>query len=180
MSWEEYERGNELAAQGEQMARWAGNLLEVWGEENFRDLNRRVYKSTDCGAYVCLLLWADSPVWSGDQRLADIKPGDVKAIGVGSIVEGTDAAVEPDWLYLTDYLNLWEADYPEAESEDELDTKIATKLCDDFDKVVEAVEHAARDIWNETHGCDDCWKGHRVDESIDPDCESCGGDGVIR
>jgi hypothetical protein len=71
-------------------------------------------------------------------------------IRIGSIVEGTDAEVTPVELL-----------YP------------FTK--DDLDKAIERVEIEASHIWDETHGCDDCG----MDGAINPNCESCHGQGTI-
>jgi hypothetical protein len=49
-----------------------------------------------------------------------------------------------------------------------------------FDKAVEQADKDGCDLWNETHGCENC-KTEEVDgqKPIDPRCESCHGDGQI-
>ena len=160
MSWEEYERGQEMAAMGEVMASHLQALLDERGDEGFARMNRSLYRYTVCGAYLGLRLWGGEFVWSHDKRLPTIRPGDVQSIGVGTIVEGTDAAPEMEWLDLLTY----------AEDED------ASRLIADFDAAVQRIEDAAQDIWNETHGCDECVKHGGT--AVDPNCPSCGGEGV--
>lgn len=79
--------------------------------------------------------------------------GTRKVFRVGSIVEGTDAEVCPETVPLP---------------------------CtgDQIDKAIACVESAADDIWNETHGCEDC-NDDDHDHRINPECASCGGDGVM-
>jgi len=49
-----------------------------------------------------------------------------------------------------------------------------------WDGAVQAVEDEAKEIWDNTHGCDDCgpeeWDGSRP---INPNCKSCKGEGAI-
>ena len=72
---------------------------------------------------------------------------------VGSIVEGTDAEVFPETVVL-----------PCTGAQ--------------IDKAIACVESAADDIWQETHGCDDC-NTDEHDHRINPECGSCGGDGAM-
>jgi hypothetical protein len=72
---------------------------------------------------------------------------------VGSIVEGTDAEIDADPVYL-----------PCSE--------------DDLDAAVKYVEDEATSIWNETHGCEGCNDGS-YGGTVDPDCKSCGGHGAV-
>ena len=159
MSEIEYERQQEEAWLAQTMAEHLQALLDERDAEDFARLNRQLYKYTDCGAYLGIILWGGEPVWSHDKRLPTIRPGDVQSIGVGTIVEGTDAAPEMEWLNLTDY----------AEDED------ASRLIADFDRAVQTIEDAADDIWMDTHGCDDCG----TDGSVNPGCTSCLGEGVV-
>lgn len=164
MTWEQHVMGEEQAAMGQAMAEHLQALLDHEDARDFRDLNRDLYKYTDCGAYLTLRLWDGAPVWSHDTRLPTIKVGDVASIGVGSIVEGTDMAPEDEWLDLLTY----------AEDED------ASRLISDWGAAVQRIEDAAHDIWMETHGCESCGPlneyGYR---SVDPDCPKCDGDGII-
>ena len=79
-----------------------------------------------------------------------------KGIIVGSIVEGCDHGTEAH-----------ELNYPFE--------------IDCFWKALESVEKEAEEIWNDTHGCEDCG-----DECVDtgytpinPECKSCEGEGII-
>jgi hypothetical protein len=72
---------------------------------------------------------------------------------VGSIVEGVDAEVFPETVVL-----------PCTGAQ--------------IDQAIECVEFAANDLWQDTHGCDEC-NTDEHDHRINPDCESCGGDGAM-
>ena len=69
---------------------------------------------------------------------------------VGSIVEGTDAEVTASPVYLP------------CEAKD-------------LDDAVQYIEDETSLVWNQTHGCDDCG----MDGGINPDCETCGGEGEV-
>lgn len=71
-------------------------------------------------------------------------------VTVGSIVEGADEVAESVTLV-----------FPFNSEE--------------FDEAVKAVEADAERIWNETHGCENC----STYPAVDPDCETCKGDGEI-
>lgn len=45
----------------------------------------------------------------------------------------------------------------------------------EFDAEVEAADQDGNALWNQTHGCDDCG----LDGAVNPDCKSCGGDGIV-
>lgn len=71
-------------------------------------------------------------------------------LGVGGYCEGVDGQPEPHWMK-----------YPFTGCE--------------FDVIVAAADSDGCDLWNNTHGCDDCgWDG-----AINPDCLSCKGEGVV-
>ncbi len=44
-----------------------------------------------------------------------------------------------------------------------------------FDEALTLCDAEADELWNATHGCDDC----ALDGAINPECPSCGGDGAI-
>lgn len=69
---------------------------------------------------------------------------------VGSIVEGTDAEITASPVYLP-------------------------CKAEDLDCAVRYVEDEASLVWEQTHGCDDCG----MDGAINPDCETCAGEGEI-
>tara|TARA_Y100000401_G_scaffold34902_1_gene26045 strand:- start:102 stop:491 length:390 start_codon:yes stop_codon:yes gene_type:complete len=87
-----------------------------------------------------------------------------QGVRVGSIVEGCD------WGTETHELN-----YPFE--------------IDCFWKALELVEKEAKEIWNDTHGCEDCHDHPQVDEwgnerefgawPINPECKTCNGEGSI-
>lgn len=84
-----------------------------------------------------------------------VKTGEEWVFRCGSIVEGVDAEVMPEEVVL-----------PCVPS--------------DLDRAVKAVEDAAKSLWNETHGCDNCSAendtGYR---SINHACTACHGEGTI-
>ena len=77
-------------------------------------------------------------------------------IRVGSIVEGCDHGT-----------GIYGVNYPFE--------------IDDFWKALESVEKEAEEIWNDTHGCEDC--GEENPETgytpINPECKTCNGEGTI-
>ena len=85
-------------------------------------------------------------------------------VGLGSIVEGVDEGTQ------TYALN-----YPFT--------------IDQLEDALQAVEDEAAEIWKATHGCEDCHDHPQVDEwgnenefgawPINPDCETCKGEGAI-
>ena len=87
-----------------------------------------------------------------------------QGVELGSIVEGVDEGTE------THKLN-----YPFT--------------IDQFQDALQAVEDEAKEIWNATHGCEDCHDEPQVDEwgnenefgawPINPECKSCKGEGAI-
>ena len=89
---------------------------------------------------------------------------DEQGVFLGSIVEGTDQC--------TMTYNL---QYPFT--------------IDQFQDSLQSVEDEANEIWNSTHGCQDCHDHPQVDECgnerefgewpINPDCKTCEGEGVI-
>ena len=75
-------------------------------------------------------------------------------VSVGSIVEGVDHGTESHaLLYPFEFEKFWEA--------------------------LEDVEAEAEEIWNSTHGCDDCYPEFEEDRSINPECKTCEGEGVV-
>tara|TARA_R110002020_G_scaffold434121_1_gene644277 strand:+ start:373 stop:738 length:366 start_codon:yes stop_codon:yes gene_type:complete len=77
-------------------------------------------------------------------------------IEVGSIVEGVDEGTDTHAL-----------EYPFKISE--------------FWDALQAVEDEALEIWNDTHGCEDCGMEHPEygSQMINPDCKTCKGQGQI-
>ena len=52
-----------------------------------------------------------------------------------------------------------------------------------FWEAVEKADKSGSEVWNMTHGCEDCWPELSFDEfeerPVNPDCKSCGGNGAI-
>lgn len=67
-------------------------LLDNGSGMTVYDLARSLYKYTECGAWLSVQLHDGS--WRHSGELYGIKNGDVRALQVGSIVEGSDAEVE--------------------------------------------------------------------------------------
>ncbi len=83
---------------------------------------------------------------------------DIDQIALGSIVEGVDYGTAT--YYLT---------WPFTSA--------------DFGDALDKIETEARDIWNDTHGCKDCYpeQNEGLDGMIvNPDCKTCKGHGVIK
>ena len=77
-------------------------------------------------------------------------------VAVGSIVEGVDWGTDTHCLH-----------YPFKES--------------DLWSALEKVEAEANEIWESTHGCDECGEPDEYNGGhihINPECPSCKGDGV--
>ena len=97
-------------------------------------------------------------IWKGTSCGAWIEPitGNL-GVTVGSIVEGVDWGTDTHCLR-----------YPFKES--------------DLWSALEKVEVEANEIWDSTHGCDECgdpdeYNGGHI--HINPECPSCKGEGVI-
>lgn len=140
---------------------------------------RTTYKYTDCGPSVGLNLqhhngareWAycDSLGRLGTFAQMSEAGAEVVGLSVSSIVEGTDVSVAPRTLEdaggFVDAASFWEA----------------------WEALVAEVDADADDIWNETHGCEDCaahWNeqpSHHSYEAGDcpvwSECPACGGHG---
>ncbi len=111
-SWEQYERGQEAAALGSAMV---AALAELYGcEPQVESVKRAVYKATDCGAFV--VFPSDAPC----------------RVGVGSIVEGSDAEVPP--IFVT-----YNEDKPDEQ------------FIAEWRKAVQHVEDEADCLWREAN-----------------------------
>ena len=86
----------------------------------------------------------------------------ITAILVSSIVEGVD------WDTDTIVVNCKPGEFKPIQ------------ISDAYWKAVENVEKQAKEIWDNTHGCDDCPEdpetGYHI---IDPNCKTCHGEGTI-
>ena len=80
-------------------------LLDYFGAEAPRSLNHRIYKDTECGASISILLEGPTAmgtwVHNGDKRW-DTLTGDEKLRGftIQTIVEGSEATVDSDLFYI--------------------------------------------------------------------------------
>lgn len=81
-------------------------------------------------------------------------------ITMGSIVEGVDQCTETYTLIFGKF------------------------TLNDFNKALDQIEDEAKQIWNETHGCDDCYPDLPQDDMwignpVNPECKSCEGYGAV-
>ena len=82
-------------------------------------------------------------------------------IRLGSIVEGVDECTDVHEL------------------------KFGNFTMNDFWSAIEEIENQANEIWNRTHGCEDCYPEYKNDfekegiNLINPECKSCEGAGII-
>jgi len=82
---------------------------------------------------------------------------DKEGVSVGSIVEGCDEGTKTHQLKYP--FSIWE-----------------------FWSALDAVEEEASEIWDATHGCEDCGivsEFHEGLHAIDPECKSCKGEGCV-
>jgi hypothetical protein len=111
----------------------------VSDEEMERKIKSRVYKGTECGAWVNFVKGYNNEKADG--------------VTVGSIVEGVD-----------DVTNTYFLSYP-------------FEVKDFWDRLGD-VEREAEEIWNETHGCEECFPEYTENIQVNPDCTGCKGNGV--
>lgn len=133
------------------------DLCEYLGADSPRDLNRRIYEDTDCGASISLYLEDGRALHNGWREL-DTLPLDTPLRGftIQSIVEGIDATADGEMVLLPCRHR-------------------------DVDVAIQWVEDEARRLWDETHGCEDCGTGDTETgyHPINPDCTSCHGQGTV-
>ena len=127
----DYEQMQEDAAIGKAIAANLKAILDDWGVENVKQLDRTIYKRTECGAHLSVQL--HDGTWRHSGNLDGIDNGNVQALLLGSIVEGSDADVTADPISLLNYM-------------DEGDEK---RLIADFDKTIDWVNDEACRIWEE-------------------------------
>jgi len=141
-----------------------------FGEESFKDIERNTYRRTNCGAWIredVEVEGEDYVDFLGYEHEAEVT---WRGITVGSIVEGVDYDCTPETVT-----------YP-------------FKM-DEFWQALKNVERQASEIWNDTHGCEDChpkkegrfWPilnqwGDEVEFGawpINKECKTCEGGGTI-
>lgn len=97
----EHHNMEEQAAMGECMAQALQAILDDHDAEDVKDLYRNIYKYTACGPW--LSVQTHDGVWHHYSDLEGIENGNVRALQVGSIIEGSDDVVEGDIMDLMDY-----------------------------------------------------------------------------
>ena len=170
-------------AMGIAMANITLAILNAFSVTDLSDLRRSIYKHTECGAHMALRLHDGRVVYNGG-NIDKFMTADVRAIAIGSIVEGVEECAETRWFDLMDYV---EKPYNEA--------------VDSFNKIIKAVDDEVSQIWNKTHGCERChthWVTNGFDHNPDgnpisnddgtpsygvipvwDDCPVCQGSGSI-
>jgi hypothetical protein len=127
----EYERMQEQIAEGEHANACLDAILSDNGSDmTLPALYRSIYKYTECGPWLSVRTWDDRKFHCGDLHKVD--KDEVRYLLVGSIVEGSDAAVCADWI------DLVECESPEA----------AVAL---FNRTVEWVNDEACALWEEAN-----------------------------
>jgi hypothetical protein len=140
----------------------AEELKEVFADYNSPwHLYRSTYKYTDCGPAVGMEIDGKT-LWCSD--LPGEWKGIITMIAVGSIVEGVDEGCQTIEIWLTEDKELKE-------------------IAEEYWDAVERVDKEAKNIWNDTHGCEGCAELFGADEfdlvPIHTDCKQCGGHGII-
>ena len=94
------------------------------------DLSRTLYKYTDAGVSLAARLDDGTCLWNGSEAQRSlVLLSRVRALGVSSIVEGSDAEVPVRWLELEGHTDPGKA----------------------FDAIVEEVDAEACRLWDEAH-----------------------------
>ena len=77
------------------MIRSLSQLCAYFGADEPRNLNRRIYKDTECGASISLQLANGSWLHNGDRRWETLhRTTPILGFTVQTIIEGSDATVE--------------------------------------------------------------------------------------
>ena len=127
----EYERSQELAAEGEHANACLDAILSDNGSDlTLRALYRSTYRHTECGPWISVQTWDGR--WFHCDELHKVDKNEVRYLLVGSIVEGSDAEVTAD------IIDLVECESPEA----------AVAL---FNRTVEWVNDEACALWDEAN-----------------------------
>jgi nitrogen regulatory protein PII-like uncharacterized protein len=131
-------------------ARCLANLEEIlsWAsgcDRGVTGLYRSIYKYVACGPWLAVRLHDGTELTCSELR--DVKNEDVRALEVGSIVEGIDACVEGEELDLLKF-------------EDPAEARKA------FWEIVDRVNREACDLWEEANG-----EGGGAEDDNDPDLD---------
>jgi hypothetical protein len=160
----DWQASEEANAMGEIVSACAKAIFDAFDAETMEQLQRNIYKYTDCGPSVSFELFSyedaddaleaylgDSVVrpskfiYVGDNRAATITSPwlSIRKIGVSSIVENSDAEVPVQWLDLEEFANdeKFEGDVSE----------LAAAAVEAFGKIVEEVNDEACALWSEAN-----------------------------
>lgn len=138
----QYYEMQEEQAIGEHIANIARTIFESYEADTMGRLQRNCYKYTDAGIAISFRLHdgCDSPyVYCGDKRAYEIESpwNAIAAIGVSSIVEGSDAEVPLTWIELGDEKYACEGGE---------DIALA-----DFESLCDRVNDEACELWDEAN-----------------------------
>ena len=138
-------------------------LFAAFDAKDWYAIYRNLYDNTECGVTLGVVL--SNGVVRYNNELKGLR-ADVPCIEIqiSSIVEGVDIDCRTISVDLS---------------------KKGTRKTGDIVKrlyaAVQEVEDEAKDIWTQTHGCDDCGvEGDWGYPAINPDCDTCKGLGEIR
>ena len=175
MGWSRHIRDLDAAAEMEMEAEGKNMLAALDEHCDFaspHELYRSVYKYTECGPWMSMLVnggWVHCgelhTLGTWKQMLE--RKMIVTELLFGSIVEGVDQCA--------DEVSVTLADMTHAEHGVKQETVMAAIY-----GAVERVNEDARAIWNDTHGCDTCvdhWGGESA--AIWDECPDCLGEGDI-
>jgi hypothetical protein len=123
----EYHQMNSDLEAGEICAAGLAAILDCWGVETVERLDRAIYRYTACGPH--LSVKTHDGKWHHSGNLQGIYSGEVRALLVGSIVEGSDADVTGSEI---DLLTVEDA--------------VAT-----FNREVDTVDREANRLWDEAN-----------------------------
>jgi hypothetical protein len=163
-----YHNAEESAAVGQIIAACAKAIFEAHDAETMAQLQRTIYKYTDCGPAISFELHKIDPepdafeahlgncepqqsqfVYVGDERASTIAEPwlAICKIGVSSIVEGSDAEIPVQWLDLEQFADdeRYEGDLPE----------LCANAVAAFNRIVEYVNDEACALWDEAHADDE-------------------------
>ncbi len=98
--WERHYAAEDAAAQGAAALECLRAIMACYGAASLPELARRVYKDTECGATLGVKTWEGGAVW-GD-ALAEITPGHVRSLTLGTIIEGSEAEATAPAVELLD------------------------------------------------------------------------------
>ena len=114
------------------------NLCDHFGADLPRELNRRVYKDTDCGASLSVYLPDGEAIHCGSQKWNELsRKTPIRGFTLQTIVEGSNATVDSDEFVLP----------------------VSTKSVGDF---IEYMEKESEILWEQANGperVEDCGEG---------------------